>query len=73
MTYQAPTTPLEAVTLALKLAITAPSEEKANECAEIGAMIAVTMKLSEQEVDTAKALALAEIAIEEEVSDGSSQ
>jgi len=33
-------------------------------------MIAVTMKLSEQEVDTAKALALAEIAIEEEVSDG---
>ena len=64
------TTPLEAVTLALKLMITAPSEEKAQEYAEIGSVIALTMKLSPHEVDTAKALALAEIVIDEGRDDG---
>jgi hypothetical protein len=66
MAYQAPTTPLEAVTLAIKLAITAPSGEKADRCAEIGSMLVGLFEFTDQELDTAKALALAEIAIEED-------
>ena len=56
---------MEWVTLALRRMLAAPSEEKARKYAEIGAVIALTMKLSPQEVDTARALALAEIALKE--------
>jgi hypothetical protein len=50
----------EALTLALKLAIAAPSEEKATEVAEMAESIACGMDATA--VDHCKALALAEIA-----------
>jgi len=70
MINQAPTTAVEWVALALRRMLAAPSEEKAREYAEIGAVIALTMKLSPHEVDTARALALAEIVIDEGRDDG---
>ena len=55
-----PQTPVEAVTLGLYLAITAPTEKKALECVEIAENIAKLASLTEHEVDTAKALAVAQ-------------
>jgi len=54
-----PKTPYEATVLALELAITAPTEEKARECSEMAEGIA--SGLSEAEVEKAKAQALANI------------
>ena len=59
-----PTTPLEAVTMGLYLAITAPTQKKAQLATQLTADLIVQTNLSEHEVDTAKALALAQIAIE---------
>lgn len=54
-----PKTPVEAVTLGLYLAITAPTEEKAQECVGIAESIARSANLSGHQVDTAKAIASA--------------
>lgn len=54
-----PHTPLEAVTLGLYLAITAPTEKKALECVEIAENIAKLASLTEHEVDAAKTIAKA--------------
>ena len=54
-----PHTPLEAVTLGLYLALTAPTEEKAQECAEIAEHIAQSTNLSEHDLDAAKTIAQA--------------
>jgi len=52
-----PENPLEAVTLALYLALTAPTEKKSQECATIAQQIADD-SLSKEEVELAKATAL---------------
>ena len=54
---QEPTNDYEAVVLALRLAITAPSEEKADECVKI----AQSFGLSEFEVERAKQEAVRQI------------
>ena len=54
----------EALTLALKLAITAPSDDQATEAVGIAESIASDMDATT--VDTCKAIALAEIATEGE-------
>lgn len=54
---QEPTNEYEAVVLALRLAITAPSEEKADECVKI----AQSFGLSEFEVERAKKEAVRQI------------
>ena len=59
-----PKTPMEAVTLGLYLAITAPTEEKAMAATAIAASIAESAKLSDHDMDTAKALALVEVELE---------
>jgi len=51
----------EALTLALKLAITAPSEEKSKEVSKLAESIAYGMDAID--IDNCKALALAEIEI----------
>lgn len=53
-----PTTPIEAVALALALAIIAPSEAKAHECVGLAEQIIVGAGLSEHEVAQAKKAAL---------------
>ncbi len=58
ITIEAPKTPVEAVTLGLYLALTAPTEEKKQKCLTIVVSIIVEMHLSEHQIDTAKALAL---------------
>ena len=55
----------EALTLALKLAIAAPSEEKATKAVEMADSIARGMTAAD--VDNCKALALAEIATSVEI------
>tara|TARA_R100000306_G_C4296320_1_gene102783 strand:- start:71 stop:283 length:213 start_codon:yes stop_codon:yes gene_type:complete len=57
---EAPKTPVEAVTLGLYLALTAPTKKKLRDCVRMVDAIATGANLSEQEIDTAKALALAE-------------
>jgi hypothetical protein len=59
-----PKTPVEAVTLGLYLAITAPTAEKAMAATAIAASIAKSANLSDHEMDTAKALALATVELE---------
>ena len=56
--YPMPENPLEAVTLALFLGLTAPTDEESEECAMIAQQIA-DASLTEEEVDLAKATALA--------------
>ena len=55
-----PKTDYEALVLALTLAITAPTEEKAQECARMGEDIA--QRLTPEEVESAQAEALRTIA-----------
>jgi HD-GYP domain-containing protein (c-di-GMP phosphodiesterase class II) len=57
-------TPIEAVTMALYLALTAPTDETSHMVTEMAQQIADSAGLSEQEIDTAKALALAEFELE---------
>ena len=56
--YPIPETALEAVTLALFLGLTAPTDKESEECAMIAQQIA-DASLTEEEVDLAKATALA--------------
>ena len=58
-----PKTPLEAVTLGLYLALTAETEAKARKALKMTEEIIVQARMSEHEIDTAKALALAEMEI----------
>lgn len=51
-------TPMEAVTVGLYLALTAPTDKLAYECTAIAQSIVDQHDLSDQDVDTAKALAL---------------
>ena len=67
---EAPKTPMEAVTMGLYLALTAPTEEQSNACVEIVASIAVEAELSEHQIDTAKALALVKFQLDSEETDG---
>jgi len=53
---QFPADPAEALALALHLAITAPSEEKAQQCIEIAERLAADMR--PEEVENAQAVAL---------------
>ena len=62
--YPMPATALEAVTLALFLGLTAPTEEQSEECAMIAQQIA-DATLTEEEVDLAKATALAKFHLTE--------
>lgn len=55
---KAPTNPVEAVTLGLTLALTAPTEEKAKKCTAIADQIAVSAGLTTDQVDQCKASAL---------------
>ena len=57
---EAPKTPVEAVTLGLYLALIAPTEEASFDCVRMVDSIATTANLSEEVLETAKALALAE-------------
>jgi hypothetical protein len=54
----APTNPIEAVTLGLTLALTAPTDEKARACAAMADQIAVSAGLTADQVDQCKATAL---------------
>ena len=57
---QEPETPVEAVTLSLYLALTAPTDELAQECCAIAEKICIGAHLTDQEIDTAKAIASAQ-------------
>jgi len=57
MSQDMPKTPVEAVTLGLFLALTAPTESKAMECARMAGEIAAESRLSKEDVEQAKKLA----------------
>jgi hypothetical protein len=57
-------TPVEAVTLGLYLAITAPTSSQSRECVELAESIVQSANLSEHQIDTAKALALVMVELE---------
>ena len=59
-----PKTPVEAVTLGLYLAMTAPTAEQAMAATTIAASIAESAHLSDHDIDTAKAIAWATVALE---------
>ena len=67
MMTEDPKTPVEAVTLGLYLAITAPTPEKAMAATAIAASIAASAHLSDHEMDTAKAIALATVELESNI------
>lgn len=56
-----PETPLEAVTLGLYMSLVAPTEEQSHKASDIAFQIAAKARFSEHEIDTAKALAIAEM------------
>jgi hypothetical protein len=56
------TNPVEAVTLGLTLALTAPTDAKAQECAAIADQIAVLANLTADEIAQCKASALQQAA-----------
>ena len=60
---EAPQTPVEEVILGLYLALIAPTPKERRACVRIVGTIATGANLSEQEIDTAKARALAEFHI----------
>ena len=55
-----PQNAVEAVTLSLYLALTAPTDELAQECCAIAEKICIGAHLTDQEIDTAKAIASAQ-------------
>ena len=57
---QEPQNAVEAVTLSLYLALTAPTDELAQECCAIAEKICVGAQLTDQQIDTAKAIASAQ-------------
>ena len=67
---QAPQTHLEAVTLGIYLALTAPTDEKSQMVVGMTEELIEAVGMSEHDVDTARAIALAQFEISDATGEG---